>query len=290
MATIRKWFGDESVVSSDSSEDTTGWEEIDTVRANNIKKKKAFKAKEVKVKQTLNKAADILGIGPINNEMKSKNKHVNKDPKTALIETTKDILEANLGYTNEELEMISIAEVQEGKDDIVYIAFNEINDLKELRIRISECGNFDINSRLYIPPQLYKRFCYFNKVCQDLRKQNTYIKTQIRIGNTDLEILTKTRGSQEPFNKINIDEVMDTGDAPIFDHNISWKPKTSYPSRRKISYPAVDPLASKPKASHILSRSNSTEKFIKNKKAKINHTDENEEMEEDNNEEDDQSL
>ena len=274
MAAIKKWFGDESAESSDSSEDTTEWEEIDRIKANKIKKKKAAKAKESKIKTTLTKASHILGIGPINTENIYKNKRTDKNPKEVLIDTTKNFLETNLGYVEEELETISITEAQLGKDDIIYLAFDDIKDLKELRIRISECGNYDIYSRIYIPPQVYKRFCYFNKICQDLRNQNPDTKTQIRIGELDLEIFTKTRGNQEPFAKINIEDVMDTADAPKFDHNINWKPKSSYPNRRKISYPAIDPLASKPKANHVLSRSNSTDQFA-NKKAKTNHTENN---------------
>ena len=198
-------------------------------------------------------------------------------------------LEANLGYNKNELETISITEAQEGKDDIIYTAFDNMDDLKELRLRISECGNYDINSRLYIPPQIFKRFCYFNKICQDLRHQNPNTETQIRIGDMDLEIYTKIRGSQEPFAKINIEDVMDTADAPKFDHSINWKPKSSYPKRRKISYPAIDPLASKPKANHILSRSNSSEQFT-NKKAKTNHNENNVVMDEVMIDNEDQSL
>ena len=86
MAAIKKWFGDESAESSDSSDDTTGWEEVDRIRANKMKKKKAAKAKETKVKITMNKASHILGIGPIFSENKKKNKQSGEDLKDELID------------------------------------------------------------------------------------------------------------------------------------------------------------------------------------------------------------
>ena len=268
MEALRKWFGDKSSETSETSDDTTGWEELDRTKANKIKRKRAKEARKIKEEQTLNKAAHILGIGPISEDQRMKHKNNKNDTKKATIDAVKDFLEKNLAFNSEELENLSITEVQDGKDEIIYVAFDNIDNIKEIIIRVSESGNTEILTRTYVPPQIFERFSYFNKVCKEMRQNDLTLKTQIRIGKHDLEILTKVRGTPDPFKKVDLDNIMDTGDAPKFDHMITWRNKPLHPTRRKISYPPLDPLAERTKNFHSLSRNKSTV-TTQTKKAKL---------------------
>ena len=87
--------------------------------------------KEQREEQTLKKATNILGIGPIDDELKNHHNRLNKDNKTAITEAIKDFLGHHLGY-NKELENIGIEEIQvASKDDIVYTALKNVDEIKK---------------------------------------------------------------------------------------------------------------------------------------------------------------
>ena len=124
-----------------------------------------------------------------------------------------------LEYSEEELDFISIEDiiVSAKADNIVYIAFGDLNDIKEIYSRISECKNPAINVRNYIPPQFFDRFMFISKRCAEIRAENPEIKTQMRFTSFDIEVLTKMRGSEEPFRTVSLDSIADPLDIPNFD-------------------------------------------------------------------------
>ena len=274
MAALRKWFGDESFESSDSSEDTEDWQKVDRVEANRVKRKKAKKAKNIKEQQTLEKAAHIVGLGPFTNDLRRHHNKEHRDINKATRAAIHDFLSHNLAYDTEDLEELSISEVQEGKDNILYIAFDNMEDIREIRTRIIESGNNDILFRMYIPPQLFDRFRYMNIACSELRQNNSNLKTQIRIGENDFEVYTKVKGSQDPYTKEDLNEIMDMVKAPKFNHSIKWKRKPIQPERKKLHYPNKD----SEKQNNTKIRTNSFE-VSKNKKAKISHDEEKDDSE-----------
>ena len=205
MTLIRKWFSDETSSDSETSDDSLEWMEIQISKINKEKKKIMRKMKEKREEQTLRKATHILGIGPIDYKLKNHQNKQHKDTKTATISEAINTIEAiidflghHLGYNKEELDnIVQLA----NKDDIVYAAFQNINKIKEIRMRVAESGNTDILLRNFIPPQLFERFKFLNKICKDMRDSNEELKTQLRFSTTDIEILTKIRGSNKPYKK-----------------------------------------------------------------------------------------
>ena len=65
--------------------------------------------------------------------------------------------------------------------------------------RVAERNNPDIYLRNFIPPQFFARYCALNKLSRELREEDPEVKTQLRFTKTDIALLTKTRGSEEPF-------------------------------------------------------------------------------------------
>ena len=59
-----------------------------------------------------------------------------------------------LKFEQEEIDRMDIKEtmVSAKGDSIIYVAFDEMDDIKEIKSRISECGIRDIVSRNFIPP------------------------------------------------------------------------------------------------------------------------------------------
>ena len=48
------------------------------------------------------------------------------------------------------------------------------------------------------------------------------MKTQIRFSRTDVEVLVKTKGSNEPYKTKSLDELCPDGNIPEFDHTLKW--------------------------------------------------------------------
>ena len=86
------------------------------------------------------------------------------------------------------------------KDDILYVAFDNTKDVKDIYKRIAQVQHPEVTTRNFVPPQFYARYMYLSKACKYLRETNKEIKTQIRFGKTDVEILTKKKGEGSPSN------------------------------------------------------------------------------------------
>ena len=123
--------------------------------------KKRQKLKEEKKCSTLYKASHIIGMGDI--DMKNIKHFMNdgmsyKEPKIA---AAREFLGYNLGFSDYVLEEVNITETQlAANDDILYTAFEDLDDIREIRSRVAECGNTDITLRDFIPPQIYERVKY----------------------------------------------------------------------------------------------------------------------------------
>ena len=59
-----------------------------------------------------------------------------------------------------------------------------------------------------------------NKICTQRRSEDQNLKTQVRFGNRDLEILTKMKGSKEPFSKVALKDFVGDMESPEFDEKI----------------------------------------------------------------------
>ena len=138
--------------------------------------------------------------------------------------------------------------------------FDNIEDIREINHRIAECKNKNIYTRNYIPPQYYERYMHINTKCNEMRSSNPTLKTKMRFGPKGIEVLTKTKGSPEPYRIIPLNSIDKTENIPKYDHSRTWKTRTDKPPRRTPNYnpnKEEPPSASGHKTTHTLSKENS---------------------------------
>ena len=58
-------------------------------------------------------------------------------------------------------------------ENIIYLALEEHEQVKEIHLRKAELKNDAVNTRNFIPPNYYERFIYLNKVCKEERLRKT---------------------------------------------------------------------------------------------------------------------
>ena len=244
MKAIQKWFGDDSSeeesTDTDNEEGHTEWDgKIDRTSKNIEKKKRQQRNRTIKQHRTAEKARHIKGVGPISSQ--SINYYMKKcknNPEKAKREAVNEYLQFFLDYSQEEIDCLSIQEISISAkgDGIVYIAFQNLEDIHELHTRIAECQNPVIATRNFIPPQFYNKYMYISKACNELRKEYPTTKTQIRFGPKDIEVLTKEKDTEEPYKVIDLEKILDICELPGFDHSKIWKTRTERPPRRKAEY------------------------------------------------------
>ena len=267
MSKIRKWFGietDSESEKTDTDTDTEDWNIIDRKKHNKMKKK--LQDKKRKDKQSLNaqKAGHILGLAPIHPETIQANMTNSKSYEEAKVIAVKEYLNYYLKFNEEELDEMQLGETKTAAkgDKTMYVAFKDKEHIREIHQRMAECRNPELSTRNYIPPGFHARYMAVNKKCTETRQKFTDTKTQLRFGDHDIEVLTKERGTEEPYRSVELDDFMDGTQLPPFDHSKKWSQRTDRPPRRKINYgrQSEDPLTLyKPTNKHQLSRQNSTE-------------------------------
>ena len=204
MMKIRRWFGNKSSgeeISSDESTDDDNWDTVTRRRLNKEKKKKRKAGKEMTEEITFKKTNHILGIGPISDEKLTSFHKANKNYKEAKIEAVRDFLRVRLRFNEEELEEMRISDaiVSAKRDGVVYAAFEDKGNIHEIRVRTVECREDDIIIRNFIPPQIYDRYMFVNRLCQKLREKDENLRTQVRFGVRDVEVMIKTKGTKDPY-------------------------------------------------------------------------------------------
>ena len=145
-------------------------------------------------------------------------------------------------YNQQELDALDILETKRtNKDDIVYIATANEMDIKDIYSRKAECRSDDTTVKIFIPPQFYSRFSALNRICADKRSRDESLKTQIRFGERDLVILTKEKGSQEPYYTENLNVFTEGEELPEVDMTIKWRFHEDRPPRRRVASPHPSP-------------------------------------------------
>ena len=141
-------------------------------------------------------------------------------------------------YDQRKLDELNILETKiTNKDEVVYIAVEKERDIKDIYLRKAECRNENAVVKKFIPPQFWERFSAMNRICAQRRAEDSDLKTQIRFGLRDLILLTKVKGIEEPFKKVEGKEFEDfigRQNLPVFDLSIKWKVQEDRPPRRKI--------------------------------------------------------
>ena len=133
---VKHWFGDDT-----SEDDTTESEDDDESEYTTIERKKrnkkklkaAKEKKENKIVETVRKAKNMVGLGPITKkEIDDKTKIV-KNYEDAKIEVVRDHLRNYYKYDENEIDLLKIAETRVSKETI-YIAVENQDDIRDIYI------------------------------------------------------------------------------------------------------------------------------------------------------------
>ena len=124
---------------------------------------------------------------------------------------------------------------------------------------------YSVFLRNFVPPQLFKRFTALNKLCRDKRAENPRLKTQVRFGKVDLEILTKLKGEEEQFKTVNLKDFIGENQIPDYEHEIKWQNhKDRAPRRRVTSSRSSSPVDNERNSGLPLARNKATQSPSKN--------------------------
>ena len=91
-----------------------------------------------------------------------------------------------------------------------------------------------------------------------MRTKDKTLKTQIRFGETDIEVYTKKKGTQEPFRYVALDKIVYLNEIPAFDHSRKWTKRQDRPPRRRVFSSNQSPPTSRKQRNIPPSRQNST--------------------------------
>ena len=140
-------------------------------------------------------------------------------------------------YNEEEIEELTIEETKITIKGYIYIyiAVAHINDIRDIYRRKYEIKRDNLFLRNYVPPQFFTRFIRLGEICQQKRQEDSRLKTQIRFGKNDLEILTKEKGSDKPFNVVNLKDFIGDLEVPEFDWRMKWKSHVDRKPRRTVT-------------------------------------------------------
>ena len=241
---VKHWFGydktddeENSTDDDDDGENGKEWKTVDRKERKKEKEKKRKIKRNMRKEETARKAQSMVGLGPIDwHSYEKELKEENNYEKVKLNLVTKH-LRKHYKYDDNEIEQLEILETKiTVKDEIfIYIALKDSQDIRDIYRRKAEIRRDDIYLRNYIPPQFFSRFTAINRICRDKRDENPEIKTQVRFGLKDLEIYTKNKGSEEPYQKENLQEFIGEQTIPDFDHYMKWNHSKERPPRRRAT-------------------------------------------------------
>ena len=183
----------------------------------------------------------------------------------------------NTRYNQAELNNLKILETKRTrKDDIVYIAVDNPRDIGDIYARKAECRSDNTTVKNYLPPQFFDRFSALNKLCATKRQEDAGLKTQMRFGEGDVEILTKRKGGEEPFRMVDLATFIGDNAIPEFDFNIKWRIQVDRPPRRRVYSSSPEPtnrrtqMSDQPSRRKTLTRQLSKEEEESRKKQRKN--------------------
>ena len=218
MRALKKWFGDESVTDdteTESSEDEGDGEEVIIAREsrNRERRKRNRLNRKERERESAKKASRIIGLGPI---MKQSIDHYEKqtgDREAGRRKAVREYMEYFLKFEEKNINEMEIMETQcSGKNDnVVYVAFKDIEPIKMIHARMAQ---EILQARNYIPPQYFKKYMFLSRGCNEYRKENIRVKTQMRFTERGIEILMKEKGSEDPYRSVRYEEIVDTRDIP----------------------------------------------------------------------------
>ena len=245
-------FGDSDESGDYHSNDDWSWSESDgdwqgTIgreEKNKEKRRKNKRKKKMKEYETASKARNMIGIHPLTQKSIDFYNNKGNNFKEAKILAVRDFLENVLEFEKEEVEEMIITDTQISRkgDDVMYIGVQDHEVISEIHKKIAACQNPEIYARNFVPPQFFDRYIGMNKMCAEWRFNDKNLKTQLRFSKSDIEILTKIKGTDEPYRLHKLTEEQ-TKLIPKFDHGRVWTKRTDRPVRNQRNYSNNHPMS-----------------------------------------------
>ena len=228
---------DSSTDESSEEDEGEGWGRVERRNRNKEKKRRSKEKRKRKKEETTRKAQRMVGLGPISDSDIERQMRKTRDYEEAKIWAVKEHLAVNYRYNQEELDRLEIVETRRSnKDDkVVYIAMRRRTDIRDIYTRREECRNDKTVVKNYIPPQYFERFMALNRLCSRRRSEDSSLKTQVRFGERDLEVLVKTKGEDTPYRVVDLEAFADNEEIPEYDHNIKWRRQEDRMPRRRVA-------------------------------------------------------
>ena len=235
---IHHWFGQssEEETSESEDEDKDKWTKVEREARNKLKmKKKKYKIKKQKA-EVARKARSMVRIGPITDQEIEIQRLRTKDYETAKQWAIKAHLADKYSYNQQELDELNILETKRtNREEIVYFAVEKEAEIRDIYYRKAECRQDDTTVKLFIPPQYHERFTAINRICAQSRDKDRNLKTQIRFGYEDLIVLTKHKGSEDPYREVDLWDFAGDNQLPEFNSHIKWRILEDRPPRRRVN-------------------------------------------------------
>ena len=183
------------------------------------------------------KANKLIGIGPIYQQSIEHFYDILGDYTEAKIMAAKEYLTAQLRFSEDEMKNFDISDTQvsTGSENTLYIALSDRESVIDIRTRMADCQNPSLWAVDFIPPQYYERYMALSRIARDMRSRDNQLKTQVRFGPRDVELVTKRRGSDERYTIVPLGSIEMDDQLPKYDHSIKWRRRQDRPPRRRVS-------------------------------------------------------
>ena len=156
---VRNWFADEPgcddcTSSSDTLEETGAeWSEVEKKKKRLLKRRQRREKRHERMSEVASKMQHMVGIGPIRSVTIDYFQKKTGSLEEARRSAIREYLSYKLDFSDKELDKMEIKETKSAaKEDILYFALAEKEDIKEIHYRRAACGNDDLVVRDYIPP------------------------------------------------------------------------------------------------------------------------------------------
>ena len=268
--TLQNWFGaapgtSDSSGSSQEEDESVEWTQVQREKQNKRKQILRKQRQKDKKQELCTKMQYMVGVGPIEDASIKFFEDKTGDSSTARKEAVKEFLGHYLSFDKNELECLEIIDTKRAaKDKVIYCAFNDQNDVREVHFRKAISENQDIIVRDYIPPQMYSRYMTLAKKATEKRAHDRSLKTQLRWREKDIEVYLKNKVGMEDMDpletktvnkwtRVDLQEFMQDANLPEIDLSIKWRARPEGKPRKNI-------VIGKPRSALPSLRKNNAEK------------------------------
>ena len=187
--------------------------------------------------KTSTRAKHMIGLGPILKQSVNYFVEITSDIEEAKKMAINEFLSTYLQFSEEELAEVNIVDTATAKTDeeIIYVTFGDHDTVRDIYGRAAEIRNNDIQTRIFVPPQFWPRYQHIAQYCAKLREDNKDLKTLIRFGDDDIEVMIKDRSKEDHYSVLSLEEIEKNGLIPKFKHEIVWRKRTEKSHRRELT-------------------------------------------------------